>query len=386
MEGNVREKIAQIRDEGMTHFISIEEERAIEQGKGYISAVYAAVDDNILTDSLSSAGSRMLDNFKPPYCATVVSRLRDKGYVILGKTMVPEFGIAEKGEYSLYGGPKAVAAGYCDVSLSSDSLGMMGAAASEAGVYYIKPTYGTVSRYGLVAYASSMDQIGVASRSVNKAFETLSIISGYDKNDGVTYPTKQYEYESGEEGVRGLKVALVDNPVGKMDKFIDKFRTDGGICETVEFRFNETLEAVAYIIAAAEGSNNLSRFDGVKFGCRAKEHKGIDDLYVKTRTEGFGTDAKITILMGAYVLSRDNYERYYMKAMKVRRLISEAVHKLLNSFDCILLPAGTPLANLTGDPALSMPEGVQLITGAFNENILLRLGRWMEKSMERGEI
>lgn len=407
MTMRIEEHASRIRTEEKDYFVTIEKEAALAQAKGGASGFLAAVDDNILMkDSLSAAGSKMMAQFKPPYGATVVDRLKAAGTVILGKTRVPELGIdgplatsyrdpadSDTSGDTLYGGPAAVAAGYCDLALCADVCGNMGREAAKTGVSFIKPTYGMVSRFGLVAYASSMEQIGVVSGSVEGAFKGLASIAGYDKNDGTCYPEATYVYKADGTDLSGLKIGILGDflPEGEeggaegINSFAEKLSTLGAPCEQAAFPLHQAVAPVGYIIASAEGSNNLSRFDGVKFGYRPAEYKGVDDLYVKTRTEGFGTEAKIGIMMGAYVLSKEQYEKYYMKAMQVRRLIRDALANLLKSYDCLLLPAGTALANLAGNPALSMAGGVQLIAGAFDENTLLRIGACVQAAGGSGK-
>ncbi|MGI6752630.1 MAG: amidase [Anaerovoracaceae bacterium] len=373
--------ISRIRSEGADYFVFVDEERAVNRVMDGASGFHFCVDDNIMTSCLSGAGSKMLTGFIPPYCATVVERLEAGGNIMLGKTGVPEFGIGIS-QGTAYSGPKAIAAGFCRICLSSESFGQMGKAASDAGVYFIKPAYGTVSRFGLVAYASSMEQIGVVADSVEMAFEGLRFIAGYDYRDGATHPIEKYEYEDRGDEIEGVKIAILED-FGSIEKSVlDRYLKDGATCEPVSFPLHNVVDSVAYVIGSAEGSHNLSRFDGVRFGFRSSDYKGVDDLYVNTRTEGFEMETKINILMGAFVLTGENYDRYFVKAMKLRRRIKDQISSMLESYDCILIPSGTPLANLTGEPALSMPGGLQLITKTFNESILFSLGKRFNKGGE----
>ena len=325
-----------------------------------------AVENNILIkDWVCTAGSKMMDNFVSPISATVYEKITAVGAEVI-QAQVSEFGISNplKDNLPKNGGVEAVKNGECEVALCSDYNGAVRNNAQNAGICFVKPTYGTVSRFGLVSFAQSMEQIGVAAKSVEDAFDVLSAIAGYDSKDGTSYQTEKYEYFSKEEDLNGLKIANLND---------------------TDFEFSEVINDVSYIISCAEGSNNLSRFDGVKFGYRSEQARNVEELYVNTRSEGFEFDTKIADIMGAFVLSQEQYEKYYVKAMKVRGLMKESIDRLFEKYDCLILPSEySSLANLTGSPAMTVSCGdktVQLMAKQFNENVLLRVGKCFQKGV-----
>jgi len=316
-----------------------------------------AVDENILIkDEICAAGSKMLYNFKSPYSATIVDRIKAAGMTIVCQTKTGEFGIeTEEKETAAY----AVATGLADVALGIDVDGVAYKSAAKNNVVYIKPTYGTVSRFGVVANVSSVDQIGVYAKNLDDGFEVLSVISGYDKNDGTSYPTEKYEYTANGIDLKSLKILKTE---------ID------------ELKYAEDIAQVYLIISAAEFSGNISRFDGLKFGYRTENFKSYDDIIINSRSESFTTETKLKALMGTYVLSEDQFEKYYFKAMQVRRLIKQELGELFKQYDCVILPTcdkAIALANLTGCPAIII-DGKIIIAKEFDENKLFALGRSMQ--------
>ena len=300
-----------------------------------------AVDETILIkDEICSAGSKMLYNFKSPYSAAVIEKLKTAGFEISSKSKTSEFGSTrEHGE--------------ANIILGIDIGGEAYNYASKNGFYYIKPTYGTVSRFGLVANVSSIDQIGVYAKNLDDGFEILSVIAGHDKNDGTTYPELKYEYKPSPETLKTAEFKAGD------------------------FKYSAYFTSVYCIVQTAEFCNNINRFDGLKFGYRTKNFKNYDDIVINSRSEAFTTETKLKALMGTYVLSEGQYKKYYHKAMQVRRLIKQETDEIFNKYDIIELPLceeTAALINLTGNPALV--AGKKIITAKqFGENKLYSFGR-----------
>ena len=284
------------------------------------------LEDSIMQKGIpATVGSKMLENFIAPFDATVVTRLKENNIEITGRTKMSDFGLS--------GGET------CGLTLCNDLFGTY----RRAGICYIHPTYGTVSRYGLIPLAPSMDQIGVACKDLYEGFDLLSKIAGNDPNDGAMFPEKKYEYK-----VSDKKIKIAGSEV---------------------LKYTDVYEQVMAILSCAEISNNLTRYDGIKFGYRTQNYKNLNDLYINTRSEAFGLQAKLVSIMGAVVLSRDNYSAYYEKAMKIRRLIKQSLR--FDEYDVIELPTGYEmLAQLTGLPSISF-NGIQLIADVRNENALL---------------
>ncbi|MDR1699617.1 MAG: Asp-tRNA(Asn)/Glu-tRNA(Gln) amidotransferase subunit GatA, partial [Lachnoclostridium sp.] len=303
------------------------------------------------------------------------------------------------------GSAKAVADGVVSYALGSDSNGSRHLAAIRNGISFIKPTYGTVSRYGLVANASSMEQIGVYTKSIREGFQVLENIAGYDEKDGTSYQTKSYQYQSTMNDAKGIKIGIPSECFCEdkgfesiqQQKFISKLRGFGANIRELEFAYLELIEDIGLILSSAEFSNNISRFDGIKYGYRTKNYKNVDDLIVNSRTESFELETKLKAMLGSFVLSEGNYKQYYEKAMQIRQLIKEEMDRAFALCDVLMIPVSKEetsssnksaypvlsLGNLTGCPVLSVPyerkengtcSGVQLIAKEFNENILWRLG------------
>lgn len=379
-----------------------------------------AVDDNILVEGvLSTAGSHILDGFKPLFSAEAVTRLEKAGYTVSGKTNVGEFGLDLLGETSYYGAvtengflkgaaASLVADGTVEAALCVDVNGYPRRAAAASDVAFLKPTYSTVSRYGVIAAASSGEQIGVTAKGVEKIAEVMSVIAGHDAKDGTSDKAESYVYSTTEE-VSGKKVCLIaelydavsSEVKTKIDSYIKKLEAKGVSVEKVSLPLVLEAKTVWQILLSAETCNNVSRFDGVKYGHRAEKYRNIDELYVNSRTEGFGFLTKATILYGSDVLSKGRYENCYDKAMRVRRIIAEELNKIFEKFDAVLLPVAsqvnyseydlkdafskvfeesvfTALANLTGAPAL-VTGGVQLMAASFKESTLLSLAKSVEE-------
>jgi aspartyl-tRNA(Asn)/glutamyl-tRNA(Gln) amidotransferase subunit A len=400
-----------------------------------------AVKDNICTrDSQASCGSLILGNFRPQYNATVVDKLNGAGAVIVGKTNLDEFAMGSSNENSAYGTVKnpwdttrvpggssggsaaAVAAGIVPAALGSDTGGSVRQPASLCGVFGMKPTYGRVSRYGLVAFGSSLDQIGVFGKTAKNVAEVLQVIAGHDPLDATTadIPVPDYVGELGSD-IKGKKIGvprelfgagLDDEVRGAVEAAIENYRSMGVEVVDVELPHAKYGIAVYYIIATAEASSNLARFDGVRYGFRAENAHELRAMYKKTREEGFGPEVKRRIMLGTYVLSSGYYDAYYAKAQKVRTLLRQDYKTAFAECDAIIMPTSpttafkigeksddplamylndiyTVSANLAGVPGISvpcavssegLPIGLQLIGDYWSESALLNLSAAYENS------
>jgi aspartyl-tRNA(Asn)/glutamyl-tRNA(Gln) amidotransferase subunit A len=399
-----------------------------------LAGVPVAIKDNIcVTGMQTSCGSRILGPYHPPYDATVIKRLRAAGAVVIGKTNCDEFAMGSSNENSAFGPVKnpwdisrvpggssggsaaAVAAGIVPVALGSDTGGSVRQPAALCGVIGLKPTYGRVSRYGLVAFGSSLDQIGVFARDAGDAASVLQVIAGRDPHDATTadVPVPDYSAELNQD-VRGLRIGVSRALLGEgldpevrsaIDKSIAAYRELGAEIVDVDLPHAKYAIAVYYIIATAEASSNLARYDGVRYGFRAENAPALREMYRKTRDEGFGPEVKRRIMLGTYVLSHGYYDAYYLKAQKVRTLLRQDFAKAFEKCDAVLTPttptpafmfgekADDPLemylsdiytvtANLAGVPGISvpcglssegLPIGLQLLGPNWSEARLFRL-------------
>ena len=406
-----------------------------------LAGVPMAIKDNICTKGVrTTCASKILSDFVPTYDATVVNKLKNAGAIILGKTNMDEFAMGSTTETSYYGVTKnpwnpdhvpggssggsaaAVAAGEAFYALGSDTGGSIRQPAGYCGVTGIKPTYGTVSRYGLIAYASSLDQIGTLGRNVSDCAAALEVISGQDPKDSTSVAHTGTAYlEALKDDVKGLKIGIPRDYFGEgLDeevkvailKAAEVLRSKGAIVE--EFELHAAAFAVPsyYVIACAEASSNLSRFDGVKYGYRTSEFEGLQELYKKSRSEGFGEEVKRRIMIGAFVLSSGYYDAFYNKALKVRAVINRGFQRAFEKYDLLLGPIAPTTApklgeslsdplkmyladiytvsvNLAGLPAISLPcgrdskglpIGLQLIGKHFGEKEILRAAYSYEQS------
>lgn len=409
-----------------------------------LSGMPLAIKDNICTDGvLTTCSSRMLQNFVPPYDATVIAKLRAQDYILLGKTNLDEFAMGSSTENSAFGPSRnpwnlqcvpggssggsaaSVAAEECAAALGSDTGGSIRQPAAFCGVVGLKPTYGRVSRYGLVAFASSLDQIGPITRNVSDAAFLLGAIAGHDPLDSTSIdrPVPDYLKSLQKRDLKTLRVGVpvefftegLDSEVEQAVRAaIEELRHLGAEVKEVRLPRTDAAVAVYYVIATAEASSNLARFDGVKFGFRAKETKDLLELYIKTRQEGFGPEVKRRIMLGTYVLSAGYYDAYYGKAQAVRTLVCQDFDATFKEVDLIVTPttptpafqlgekSEDPLqmylsdvftisVNLAGLPAISlpcgfskagMPIGLQLIGRAFEEETVLRVAHAYEQSAQ----
>lgn len=436
-------KRAESVDKKVKAYLLLEKSGAIKQAKesalnksdGKLKGIPVAIKDNIcVKDELTTCASRILKGFRPPYNATVIEKLKSEGAIILGRTNMDEFAFGSSCENSSYfptvnpwdleripggssgGSAAAVAADEAIMALGSDTGGSIRQPAALCGVVGMKPTYGTVSRYGLIAFASSLDQIGPITKDVYDAALLLGAIQGFDReNDSTSVKPNTTDYLSSlDKGVKGLRIGRpkeyfipgVDREVeNAIEEAIALFKSLGAQIVDISLPHTEYAIPVYYIIATAEASSNLARFDGVQYGYRCIDSENILDMYERTRGEGFGPEAKRRIILGTYVLSSGYYEAYYLKAQKVRFLIRDDFQQAFeNRCDCILTPTSpTPAfklgekredplsmylsdiftisSNLAGVPAISipcgftrnnLPIGMQLIGNYFNEETLFR--------------
>ncbi len=376
-----------------------------------------AVDDTILVKGAqAAAGSRIMEGFQPLFSAEAVTRLEDKGYEIAGKTQVGEFGLDLVGEFSYYAekaeelkgaAAELVAQGKVKAALGVDMNGAPRRAAALSNVDFLKPTYGTVSRYGIISCAASGEQMGVYAADVDGIAEIMSVIAGHDEKDGTSLK-QELSYQAN-ESVEGKRVCIIKELLEKADDetrervkaYAEKLSAQGVVVEEVSFALCDAANTAWQILMTAETCNNVSRYDGVKFGYRAAQYNNIDELYVNTRTEGFNFLTKAVILYGSDVLSKNRYEDCYGKSLKVRRVVAEQFETLMQQYDAVLTPVCsksaykaydiseafetvfgesvfTAIANLVGTPAL-VSGGVQLMGKHFSENVLLSLAGSIER-------
>lgn len=389
----------------------------------YINEINAAgkiaVDDTILVKGVpATAGSKMLESFKPLFSAEAVERLEKAGYAVSGKTNVGEFGLDLMGETSYFepaaengnlagAAASLVASGKVKAALNVDLNGAPRRAAAVSGVDFIKPTYGTVSRYGVIACACSGEQIGVTAADAESVKEILEVIAGHDGKDGTSLPAEKYEYSTSED-VSAMKICIVKELYdsasaevkANIDAYAESLKKLGAAVETVSLDIVNQAKTAWQILMAAETTNNLSRFDGVKYGYRAADYKNIDELYVKSRSEAMGFLAKATIIYGSDVLAKAKYEKCYDKSLRIRRVVCDKVREVLSKYDAILAPACsqisykpydaleafekvyeeslyTAIPSITGMPAM-VTKGVQLIADSYKESVLLSIAKSVE--------
>lgn len=432
-------------------YVTVTDEIAIEDAKKKdeeilkledIPALFGlpiAIKDNISTKGIrTTCSSRMLENFVPVYDATVIERLKQNGYIITGKTNLDEFAMGSSTENSAFfttrnpwdldrvpggssgGSAAAVAAGMVPASLGSDTGGSIRQPAAFCGVVGLKPTYGRVSRYGLVAFASSLDQIGPITRTVEDAALLMNIIAGKDKKDSTSKDIQVPNYlDFIGKDIKGLKIGIpkeffpsdLDSDIKQiiMDN-AKKLQQEGAILEEISLPYTQYAIETYYIIAPSEASSNLARFDGVRYGYRASTYTDLEEMYSKTRDEGFGPEVKRRIMIGTYVLSSGYYDAYYLKAQKVRTLIYQDFMRAFEKVDVILTPTTPDVAfkvgekssdpiqmylsdiftvsiNLATVPAISvpcgfkdgLPVGLQIIGKPFDEGTIIKVADKVEK-------
>lgn len=392
--------------------------------KNYVTKLFdngnIAVDDTILVkDSQTAAGSRIMEGFKPLFSADAVVKLEEKGYKISGKASVGEFGLDLVGEFSHYApqegtlkgaSAELVAKSEVKAALGVDMNGSTRRAAALSGVDFLKPTYGTVSRYGIISCAASGEQLGVYAKDAENIKEIMDVIAGHDDKDGTSLPAESYDYTITD--IKDKKVCIIKELLDKADgetkakvtAFAEALKANGVTVETISCDLFELANTAWQILMCAETCNNVSRYDGVKFGHRAEKYRNIDELYVNSRTEGFNFLTKAVILYGSDVLSKNRYKDCYDKSLRVRRVVADGMAKLFEGYDAVLTPVCsktsyeaydihdafgkvfaesvfTSVANLIGIPAL-VSGGVQLMGKQFSESTLLSLAHIVERKGE----
>lgn len=446
------------KDDLYNCYVTVDEEGALKQAEevqkkidageltGPLAGVPVAIKDNMCTKGLlTTCSSKILENFVPTYTAEAVLNLEKAGAVILGKTNMDEFAMGSTTETSYYGvtrNPRnpehvpggssggscaAVAANECFYALGSDTGGSIRQPSSFCGVTGIKPTYGTVSRYGLIAYGSSLDQIGPVAKDVTDCAVILEAIASHDPKDSTSVAREDLDFTSAlVDDVKGMRIGIPRDYLGEgLDSEVKaavldaakKLEAKGAIVEEFDLSLVEYAIPAYYVIASAEASSNLSRFDGVKYGYRAKEYDGLHSMYKKSRSEGFGAEVKRRIMLGSFVLSSGYYDAYYLKALRTKALIKQAFDRAFEKYDVILGPAAPTTApklgeslsdplkmylgdiytisvNLAGLPGMSVPAGedgkglpigVQFIGDCFKEKNIIRAGYAFECSRKEAE-
>lgn len=434
-------------------YITIDKEKAMQAAKeaqekieagtltGPLAGVPVAIKDNLCTkDVVTTCASKILENFVPQYDAEAVVKLQEAGAVMIGKTNMDEFAMGSTTETSAYGVTKnprnpehvpggssggsaaAVAADECFFALGSDTGGSIRQPASYCGVVGMKPTYGTVSRYGLVAYGSSLDQIGPLCKDVTDCATIMEVIASHDLKDSTSVERKDTDFTSAlVDDVKGMRIGIPKDYFGEgLDpdvkasvlNAVEVLKAKGAIVEEFDLSLVEYAIPTYYTIAAAEASSNLERFDGVKYGYRAKDYEGLHNMYKKTRSEGFGPEVKRRIMLGSFVLSSGYYDAYYLKALRVKALIKKAFDEAFAKYDVIIGPAAPTTApklgsslsdpikmylsdiytisvNLAGLPGMTvpcgtdkngLPVGMQLIGNCFDEKKLIQTAYTYEQS------
>lgn len=446
------------KDQTINAFITVDREGALKAAEeiqkkidageltGPLAGVPVAVKDNICTKGLkTTCASKILYNFVPTYNAEVIDNLRRAGMVVVGKTNMDEFAMGSTTETSFFGvtrNPRnpehvpggssggscaAVGAGEVLCALGSDTGGSIRQPSSFCGVTGLKPTYGAVSRYGLIAYGSSLDQIGPVARDVRDCAALFSVIASHDRKDSTSVELEDYDFMGAlKEDVSGLKVGIPNEYFGEgLDPQVKErvlhaaglLEQRGAQVEHFDLGMLEYAIPAYYVIASAEASSNLERFDGVKYGFRAEEYRGLHDMYKETRSQGFGPEVKRRIMLGSFVLSSGYYDAYYLKALRTKALIKKSFDQAFAKYDVILAPAAPtaapklgeslsdPLAmylgdiytvsvNLAGLPGISvpcgstgegLPVGVQILADCFKEKTILQAAYTLEQALRKEE-
>ena len=442
-------------DEKIKAYITLCEEEAMQKAEavqkkydageklGELAGVPIAIKDNMCTKGIrTTCASKMLENFIPPYDATVIKKINDSDAIILGKVNMDEFAMGGSTENSAFfkthnpvnlnkvpggssgGSAAAVAGGMAPISLGSDTGGSIREPAAFCGIVGLKPTYGLVSRYGLVAFASSLDQIGPMGKTVTDVTNVLNVIAGHDEMDSTSANIEKIDYTKAlVNDVKGLKIGVPKEFLGEgvseevrkaINTAIEKYKKLGAELKECSLPATEYALPAYYIIACAEASSNLGRFDGIRYGYRTKNYESLADIYRNSRSEGFGEEVKRRIILGTYVLSSGYYDAYYKKAQKVRTIVKKDFDKAFEEFDVLLTPTTPTVAfdigskisnplemymsdiltvsiNIAGVPAISipcgkdnegMPIGMQLIGKHFDEEKILRAAYTYEQNEE----
>ena len=438
-----------LREKDIQAFITVLDKEALERSKNIsnnlseLAGIPIGIKDNICTKNIkTTCASRMLENFVSPYDATVVEKLENKGLINIGKLNMDEFAMGGSTEYSAFkvtknpwnlkavpggssgGSAAAVAANMVPWALGSDTGGSIRQPASFCGVVGLKPTYGLVSRFGLVAFASSLDQIGPITKDVKDAAILLNVIAGHDEKDSTSENINSKDYtQCLQNNVKGLKIGVPKEYFGeginqevkeKLQETIKKYKELGAEIEEFSLDIADYALATYYIIACAEASSNLGRFDGIRYGYRTKNYSNLKELYRNSRSEAFGSEVKRRIILGTYVLSSGYYDAYYKKAQQVRTLVQKEFDEAFKKYDVLLTPTSPTVAfkigersnnplemyladictvpvNIAGLPAISipiavdsngMPIGMQLIGNRFEEEKILNAAYTLEQEIK----
>ena len=444
VEENVKSYVTLTKEEALKKARELDDKIANgEKISDDLAGIPIALKDNICTYGIkTTCSSKMLENFVPPYNATVAEKLEEAQTIMVGKTNMDEFAMGSSTENSAFfttrnpwdtdrvpggssgGSAAAVAAGQAVISLGSDTGGSIRQPASFCGIVGMKPTYGLVSRYGLVAFASSLDQIGPLTRDVTDCALAMNHLAGHDPNDSTSAPREAENYTKAlKADVKGMKIGIpkeyfaegVDEDVKeKIHAAIRRLESLGAEAEEVSMPHTDKALPAYYIIAPAEASSNLARYDGVRYGFRAEDAEGLLDMYKTTRSEGFGPEVKRRIMLGTYALSSGYYDAYYGKAQRVRTLIKKDFEKAFEKYDILITPTtpttafkvgentDNPLAmymsdlltvpvNMAGIPAISIPAGfdsnglpigLQIIGDFFAESTILRAAYTLEQELQ----
>ena len=442
-ENEVQAFVTTLKDEALKKAEEIQNKKENREITEAFAGIPIGIKDNICTKGVkTTCSSKMLENFISPYNATVIEKLNKQNIINLGKLNMDEFAMGGSTEYSYFkktknpwnlnkvpggssgGSAAAVAANMVPWALGSDTGGSIRQPSSFCGVVGLKPTYGLVSRYGLVAFASSLDQIGPITKDVRDSAILLNLISGYDEKDTTSVEIQTKDYTKAlKNDIKGLKIGIpkeffsegINEEVKEaLKKAIEKYKELGAEIEEFSLDIAKYSLAAYYIIACAEASSNLGRFDGIRYGHRAKDYKNLKELYKKSRSEGFGEEVKRRIILGTYVLSSGYYDAYYKKAQKVRTLVMKEFDKGFEKYDVILTPTSPTVAfdigsksdnplemyladictvsvNVAGLPGISIPVGVdkqgmpigmQLIGNRFQEETILNAAYTLEQQIK----
>lgn len=440
-EKDVQAFITLITDEALEKSKNIEEKVNKGEIKGELAGIPIGIKDNMCINGVkTTCASKMLENFIAPYNATVIEKINDENMISLGKTNMDEFAMGSSTETSYFkktknpwdlsrvpggssgGSAAAVASNMVPWALGSDTGGSIRQPAACCGIVGLKPTYGLISRYGLIAYASSLDQIGTFTKDVEDTAILLNVIAGHDDKDTTSAIQEKKDYTKAlKNDVKGLRIAVPKEFFGDginkevkeiIEKAIEKYKELGAIIEEVSLDVADYALATYYIIACAEASSNLGRFDGIRYGYRSPKFNNLRDIYINSRSEGFGDEVKRRIILGTYVLSSGYYDAYYKKAQQVRTLVKNKFDEVFENHDIILTPTAPTTAfkigeksdnplemylsdictvsvNIAGLPGLSipcgvdrggMPVGMQLIGKRFGEETILNAGYTYEQA------
>ena len=446
----VNEAFDRIEETNLNCFITLNKEQAIKKAleleekevDNILFGLPIAIKDNIVTKDLrTTAASHILEDFIPIYDATVITKIKEKNMIIIGKTNMDEFAMGSTGETSYFGNTlnpidnsvvpggsssgsaSCVAAGITPLSLGTDTGGSIRQPSSFCGLVGLKPTYGRVSRYGVIAFASSLDQVGPITRNVYENALLLNVISGQDKFDLTSSNKEVKDYTSliGKD-ITNLKIAVpnyymsevIDKEVReKIINVINLLKEKGCLVDYVDIDYLEYAIPLYQVIALGEASSNLARYDGVRYGLKVEDFKNIDELYKNTRTIGFGSEVKRRIMIGSYILSGENANIYYYKALKLRKEMTDSFKNILNKYDLIIGPTNTDVAyklntkqddalksfyddlltipvNMAGLPALSLPVGyknnlpvgMHIIGNYFEEDKIYQLASYIENEIK----